>query len=96
MDLVELVGSLPNELKIKILYHSGFITKEADIIKSFFSNMLFKLEDVIYFKNSPSKSFPRLLTSCGYLVHNCYNNLLLDCIFCNIPYYILDSEDDYE
>jgi len=60
MSLVKLMSELPIELYIKIMYGSGLISPEAQLIKDLFDNLIISYDQVEYM--FPEKSFVKHLT----------------------------------
>ena len=77
MKLNELMNQLPLELYLKIKYKSGFITKEAQLIKDMVASLMFPFESIIYMDGGISYS--KHFVNMGVL--NEYSDYYIDYIF---------------
>jgi len=68
MSLVKLMSELPIELYIKIMYGSGLISPEAQLIKDLFDNLIISYDQVEYMW--PEKSFVKHLIEMCVLHEN--------------------------
>ena len=66
-QLLNLFSDLPLELKIKILYKSGIITKEAELIRNLNDNLAISLNSLLYMYGG--KSYTKHLVNMGVLKH---------------------------
>jgi hypothetical protein len=66
-QLIKLLNDLPLELKIKILYKSGIITKEAQLIKDMNAGLEIPYKDLLYMYGG--KSYTKHLINMGILKH---------------------------